>query len=277
MTDRDAFIRAICEAPGDDTPRLVYADWLDEHGEPERAELIRVGVELARLAGNGTRCPMCDWRFRDDGGCRPGNCSFRPHPADSAYAEWKRRTQFRSQEQELLGHRHVQQALGITLRYDYGRPRLLGVAADGAATAWPCVVERGFVGAVEMKLADFLASAAAATRVSPFTACPITAVTITDQSPDNVITTGDADRWIFRRWPDADANAGRPPLPGYLPGILWDTPYISCEAPAAAKGRSPRPCPRGPRAFLSPEAAMAELSAACVSVGRRLAGLSPRP
>ena len=30
MTDRDALYRAVCRDPHDDTPRLVYADWLDE-------------------------------------------------------------------------------------------------------------------------------------------------------------------------------------------------------------------------------------------------------
>jgi uncharacterized protein (TIGR02996 family) len=33
----------------EDTPRLAYADWLDENGRPERAEFIRVQVERARL------------------------------------------------------------------------------------------------------------------------------------------------------------------------------------------------------------------------------------
>ncbi len=33
----------------DDTPRLVYADWLVENGEDDRAEFIRVQVERARL------------------------------------------------------------------------------------------------------------------------------------------------------------------------------------------------------------------------------------
>jgi uncharacterized protein (TIGR02996 family) len=49
MNQEEAFLQAICEDPDDDTPRLVYADWLDEHGQPERAEFIRVQVELARL------------------------------------------------------------------------------------------------------------------------------------------------------------------------------------------------------------------------------------
>lgn len=46
MTDRDALLRAIIEAPDDDAPRLVYADWLDENGDPARAEFIRVQCDM---------------------------------------------------------------------------------------------------------------------------------------------------------------------------------------------------------------------------------------
>lgn len=49
MNDRAAFLAAIREAPDDDAPRLIYADWLDENGEAERAEFVRVQCELARL------------------------------------------------------------------------------------------------------------------------------------------------------------------------------------------------------------------------------------
>ncbi len=48
MNEADALLAAVLAEPHDDTPRLVYADWLDEHGQPERAEFIRVQVELAR-------------------------------------------------------------------------------------------------------------------------------------------------------------------------------------------------------------------------------------
>src|SRR4051794_29607152 len=41
------FIEAIRQDPEDDAVRLVYADWLAEHGQPERAEFIRVQVALA--------------------------------------------------------------------------------------------------------------------------------------------------------------------------------------------------------------------------------------
>jgi uncharacterized protein (TIGR02996 family) len=56
MTDvADALLRAVLAAPDDDAPRLVYADWLDEHGDPDRAEFIRAQVELARPVADRAR------------------------------------------------------------------------------------------------------------------------------------------------------------------------------------------------------------------------------
>lgn len=40
-TDGDAMLAQILAHPEDDTLRLVYADWLQEHDQPERAEFIR--------------------------------------------------------------------------------------------------------------------------------------------------------------------------------------------------------------------------------------------
>lgn len=39
MTERKAFELAILANPGDMTPRLVFADWLDEQGTPEDSRL----------------------------------------------------------------------------------------------------------------------------------------------------------------------------------------------------------------------------------------------
>jgi uncharacterized protein (TIGR02996 family) len=50
MTDRDALYRAILANPEDDTPRLVYADWLEENGRAEEAEFIRVECRLETIA-----------------------------------------------------------------------------------------------------------------------------------------------------------------------------------------------------------------------------------
>lgn len=49
MTEWEALMRAVCEHPDDDTPRLVLADWLDENGEPERAKFIRAQCQLLRV------------------------------------------------------------------------------------------------------------------------------------------------------------------------------------------------------------------------------------
>ncbi len=49
MSDRHAFLAAIAADPESDTPRLVFADWLEERGESRRAEFIRVQCELALL------------------------------------------------------------------------------------------------------------------------------------------------------------------------------------------------------------------------------------
>ncbi len=42
MVDESALLAAVLADPADDDPRLRYADWLDEQGRCERAELIRV-------------------------------------------------------------------------------------------------------------------------------------------------------------------------------------------------------------------------------------------
>jgi uncharacterized protein (TIGR02996 family) len=54
MTHDDAFLRAIIENPDDDSLRLVYADYLDERGDP-RGEFIRVQIALAGLPDNDPR------------------------------------------------------------------------------------------------------------------------------------------------------------------------------------------------------------------------------
>jgi uncharacterized protein (TIGR02996 family) len=51
--DEKALLAAICGEPEEDTPRLAYADWLDETGDPvksARAEFIRLCCELSSIA-----------------------------------------------------------------------------------------------------------------------------------------------------------------------------------------------------------------------------------
>ena len=57
MTDEEALLAAICASPDEDTPRLAFADYLDEQGgeaNVARAAFIRIQCELARLPANAT-------------------------------------------------------------------------------------------------------------------------------------------------------------------------------------------------------------------------------
>jgi uncharacterized protein (TIGR02996 family) len=56
MHDEAAFLRMIAAAPDDDAPRLVYADWLEERGDP-RGTFIRLQCALAALPDDDPRRP----------------------------------------------------------------------------------------------------------------------------------------------------------------------------------------------------------------------------
>jgi uncharacterized protein (TIGR02996 family) len=47
-------LRSVLENPACDTARLVFADWLEENGEPERAAFIRAEVGAWASGGQGT-------------------------------------------------------------------------------------------------------------------------------------------------------------------------------------------------------------------------------
>ena len=54
-----ALLKAVVDAPADDLPRLVAADWLEERGDPERAEFIRL-----QCAAERDRSPSLAWKIR---------------------------------------------------------------------------------------------------------------------------------------------------------------------------------------------------------------------
>jgi uncharacterized protein (TIGR02996 family) len=77
MTQYADLLRAVIASPEDDAPRLILADYLDEQGECDRAEFIRVQCALARddfddsecriLKGldRSCGCPCCALRRRE--------------------------------------------------------------------------------------------------------------------------------------------------------------------------------------------------------------------
>lgn len=68
MTERDAFIRRICEEPDEDTHRLVFADWCDENGLDGWARLIRYAAPVQHWRAKPGRWRWAHTKTLVDGG-----------------------------------------------------------------------------------------------------------------------------------------------------------------------------------------------------------------
>jgi uncharacterized protein (TIGR02996 family) len=138
--DEAAFLAAVRAAPEDNMPRLAFADWLEEHGEGERGEFIRVQVELAR------------WR-EDAADVSPSDEGITNHLA------------LRRQEQQLL------RDLARTMLGDAVGPPFTSEEGVGWQLrdnrAVYAEFHRGFVAEVRCPLAAFRGRVAALFRVHP--------------------------------------------------------------------------------------------------------------
>jgi uncharacterized protein (TIGR02996 family) len=160
MHDDSPFLHAIREAPFDDGPRLVWADWLDEWGECARAEFIRLQCELAALDAEP------------------------PSGRGESGVKFCRRVELRRREREL-----IPRAWWAWCCPDFLKGRQWSVCRDQSeiavyAAAGPPEVEltflirRGLVEAVTLTCRQFLDVAAAL-----FRAAPVTEVRLSDREP----------------------------------------------------------------------------------------------
>lgn len=241
LGDRDALLRAVLESPYDDAPRLILADWLDEHEEPDRAEFIRFQTGLAM-------------RERDAGHTLLFSCKCKT--CVSSISVLRRATDLLDANRQWF-------------RVD-GFGESVGVGEDDPLAWWSFVDSRGVrVGMTGTPSRGFLSAIAIDTQVfmdfapTLFTTHPVTSVRLTDRTHgrDNDPPYGH----YWSRGPyefDVDDEDPRS-LPYYLFNLL----------PADALGRV---APIYNYAnYPSGEAANAALSLACVGYGRLLAGLPP--
>lgn len=65
--DELALLRTICDDPEDDVARLVYADWIEERGQIQRAEFIRrqINGHYAEDLFDTAWLPDCEGRLRE--------------------------------------------------------------------------------------------------------------------------------------------------------------------------------------------------------------------
>jgi uncharacterized protein (TIGR02996 family) len=148
MPRHEAFLKAVIDAPDDDAPRLIYADWLEENGGAARAEFIRVQCEVANLPDGDPRKKLLKNRAAA----------------------------------LLKSHRHIWdppvfQALGRLASHDALpqekwflllplRQRISRVLSPSSARG-ALEYRRGFVGAVELGMREFLDQAEALFRIAP--------------------------------------------------------------------------------------------------------------
>ena len=293
MTDHEALLASILTAPDDDAPRLVYADWLDEHAgdvacgwcegrgwydsEPGDGEMScyacpcytcrstgRVSnghaerAEFVRVQCELARMPWVPHRNATVAG--PGG----KQPADPERYDWLRR-----RERELFP------SLKFDLPYGWSA-RLYFHSHDRSAT-----IRRGFVDELRCTLAAFMGGACGRCNetgehpnnvhfdcpdcsgtgrtpgaVEVFKRQPVARVVLTDREP-----------YSGRVWWEPRTTDGHPDeredatiIPLDLFGLLWD---------AKDNGNKKQDWYGRFVSYPSADAAYAALSAACVRWGRR--------
>jgi uncharacterized protein (TIGR02996 family) len=65
IPQREAFLQSVCEEPEDLATRLIFADWLEDHGDPDRAEFIRIQCELVAELDDSPRLRKLQAREAD--------------------------------------------------------------------------------------------------------------------------------------------------------------------------------------------------------------------
>lgn len=196
MTEDTALLARIIDNPADDAPRLVYADWLDETGQCERAEFIRVQIELAKKYPGWSGVPADD-----------------TIAAKEPYAALARRERELWNASRLNGAPHPWiGTLGFRIRSNWLSSHdepVMTIHPDGQRVELR--LARGFPSHVSCPMAFWMAHGPAIVR-----AAPVERVTVTDKRPNLIRSRADRRCW---QW-DFEI-AGVPPRTHDLPKTLW--------------------------------------------------------
>lgn len=195
MSERDAFIRAICERPAEDAVRLVYADWLDEsagHIKCPRCGGTGEGVKL-NDSGSAWRVCDCDGTGRISDGQRECAAYIR------ASVGGARGGSFLPDSDSQLINRCGIEGFGRT---------------------------RGFINHIELTCENFMGHAA-----EIFATFPITEVAIIDKYPDQP---ADAGFWRWW-WHPEEPGGWRDKWRSELPGVLYEAVYDPVAWPSDSR------------------------------------------
>lgn len=244
MSDADAILRAILEAPTDDAPRLIFADVIEE-SDPSRAAFIRASVEMSHY----TDCPV---RLSDAARGRPvphrcGECGY---------------CKARKVSERLIGEVSWSawglSAVGYSVCVDIG----FGGSPDGHLV-WPHFeIRRGLIYGVHATLEAF---GDHAERL--FSAHPVERAIIYDKEPEDWHIGGEGHRvsgfrWAasYGTWIGGEMGGPLPLEPSELPASLHK--YLGGSGV-------------GPWHYRSAEEAKADLNMAVVKMARSRLKLPP--
>ncbi len=211
MNDHAGFIDAICSDPEDIQARLIYADWLEERGDP-RGEFIRVQCELA--ACDGVPCKE---------GCEAYNVKMAEYRVIWWCGECQRRKHLKGREFSLF------ESLGAN---PFGLGHCIStVTIDPKKIAthshWTqCLVRRGFTEVIMLTIKDWLAHGPQIVRQTP-----VTEVWLNDMEPTDVTYVAG---WTWMQG-TLGAPSHVPPELFYRMGGAW---YPTEQEARAGLGRS---------------------------------------
>lgn len=239
--DMTPLLRAVLLAPADDGLRLIYADALDEAGDHDRAEFIRVQCELAEIPARETYSREPHWIPR----------------GEPAYKEWQRQDALRARESRLADL-HCNAHGGWASEYDLllaGWTMYVGdqtAAYHGPSVRW----RRGLIAEVEADWEWYRDSAAVL-----FSNCPVQCAFLVDKRPQ-FFEFSLSKRNKVRGW-------------SWISYVMDDEPDA---VPSAVLETAREVCPQaekypGRLVYDSEAEAVAALSDLLVEYGRRRAGL----
>lgn len=172
MTEHESFLQAIIANPADDAPRLIYADWLEEHGNSNRAEFIRIQCELAAMKPrgcqhmkrighflnspvimSGTECGKCQWCLLTE----REQALYRYQPGPLRYMQL-------CFDLSRLGSR------AVDMTFTESGPCIAGLKfseSANMASSVECVFRRGFIAEVTLGCQDWLAHGPQLVKMTP--------------------------------------------------------------------------------------------------------------
>lgn len=169
--DGQALYRSVLESPEDDAARLIFADWLEENGEPEMAEFIRVQCALAGFDPNA-KCVSCDELndLIDSIVTRRPAVDTTLKPATWRCEKCLKMHRFQAREQELIRK-------GIRYVGDWSRPFIVDVLGENwlqLSAGWQWYYERGFVSRMELPWCDWVEHHRKILAIAPIEAVELT-------------------------------------------------------------------------------------------------------